>query len=241
MAFNWAATGQGALSGAATGFGIGGPWGAAAGGILGGLGGYFGGKSSSSSNQGRQLQGRGGPMGQNPQIPGYESGYLNQYTPEQQQLFKQQIGMTGPNSQLGRLAAGDQSQFAQLEAPGLQQFNELLGGIRSEYGGAGGEMSSGAQNAQTTAASSFAQQLQSNRMGLQRQAMQDLRGMSQELLGNRPYEQYILPQQQSGLQSFFTGIAPGIAQGLAQAGGSYALNRWGGGGTPAAPAATPKD
>jgi hypothetical protein len=125
---------------------------------------------------------------------GYEVNSLNQFTPEQHQLFGQLFGHLGPESSLGKLASGDQSAFGEIEAPALQQFAGLQGNLASRFSGMGSlgaRRSSGFQNTANQASSDFAQQLQSNRQGLQRQAIGDLFGMSQQLLGQRPYDQFL--------------------------------------------------
>ncbi len=121
---------------------------------------------------------------------GYRSGQLPQYTPEQMQLFSQLFGNVGPDSYLSKLAGGSQDAFNKLEAPALQQFAGLQGNIASRFSGAGSfgaRRSSGFQNTMGQQASDFAQQLQANRQGLQRQAIYDLMGLSESLLGQRPY------------------------------------------------------
>lgn len=161
-----------------------------------------------------RLRGPGGSRGDiTPK--GYNTGQLAQYTPEQNQLFKQQFSHLGPNSYLSRLAGGDQELFNEIESPALQQFQGTLGGIASKFSGQGmgSRRSSGFQNATTSAASNFAQQLQSNRQGLQRQAINDLMGMSNQLLGQRPYERFMTQKEQkqpSGWGSIGGGILGGI-------------------------------
>ena len=140
--------------------------------------------------------GQRGPNGQigNTKTPsGYRSGQTAQFTPEQMQLFQQSFGQVSPDSYTARLAGGDQSLFQEMEAPELKQFAGLQGNIASRFSGQGmgGRRSSGFQNTINTAASDFASQLQSQRQGLQRQAIQDLRGMTSDLLGQRPYQQWI--------------------------------------------------
>src|ERR1700758_2426047 len=123
---------------------------------------------------------------------GYKKGMLQQFTPEQMQLFQQMFGHVGPESYLSKLAGGDQSTFGDIEAPALRQFNELQGNIASRFSNMGGggsqralgaRRSSGFQNTINSAASNFAQDLQSQRQGLQRQALMDLMGISNSLLG----------------------------------------------------------
>lgn len=141
--------------------------------------------------------------------PGYNQVKIGQYTPEQSQLFQQQFGMVGPDSYTARMAGGDQSMFDEIERPALQQFGELQGNIASRFSGMGmgGRRSSGFQNTMNQAGSDFAQQLQSNRQGLQRQAIQDLMGYSNQILGQKPYEQMLQPKKKkkSFLQQLLSG------------------------------------
>lgn len=129
---------------------------------------------------------------------GYKKGTLNTFTPEQIQLFEQMFPHLSPESYTGRLAAGDESQFAEMEAPAMRQFNELQGGLASRFSGAGmgARRGSGFQNEMNAQTSNFAQDLQSKRRELRRQAIKDLMGMSSELLEQRPQEQYLVPKQE---------------------------------------------
>ena len=156
-----------------------------------------------------------GPTGQigNKVPSGYRSGQMAQFTPEQMQLFQQMFSQVSPDSFLSKLAGGDQQTFNQVEAPALRQFSELQGGLASRFSGIGGEKSlgsrksSGFQNTASAQASNFAQELQSQRQALQRQAIMDLMGLSENLLNQRPYENYILPKQQKKpgfLESMFS-------------------------------------
>jgi hypothetical protein len=163
-----------------------------------------------------------GPTGRSGnKIPkGYQQGQLQQFTPEQMQLFQQLFGHVGPESFLGKLAGGDQSQFEQLEAPALKQFGELQGNIASRFSGmgSGARRSSGFQNTMNQAATDFSQQLQSQRMGLQRQAIQDLMGLSGSLLGQRPYEQFLTEKP----VPFWQRLLEGINAAGGQAAGTFA-------------------
>jgi len=161
---------------------------------------------------------------------GYKKYSMQNFTPEQIDLFSQLFSLVGPESQTGRLASGDQSMFDQIEAPALRQFNELQGGLASRFSGMGGlgaRKSSGFQNASNAAAQDFAGQLQANRQGLQRQAILDLMGLSESLLGQRPFTQGFAEKRQkdnSGFMNFlgemagaipgyFTGGSKGAAKG----------------------------
>lgn len=130
------------------------------------------------------------------------------YTPEQMELFSQGLENVGPESYTSRLAAGDPSLFAEMEAPARQDFSGLQGNIASRFSGAGmgGRRSSGFQNTMSKAGNDFAQQLQANRQGLQRQAITDLHNMSQQLLGNRPYETRL--EERRPKESFWQKAAP---------------------------------
>jgi len=139
-----------------------------------------------------------GSMGMGSKIPkGYEQGRIQQFTPQQMQLFQQMFSHAGPDSFLSKLAGGDQDQFAEVEAPAMKQFAGLQGNLASRFSGMGmgARRSSGFQNTANQAASDFAQGLQSRRMDLQRQALQDLRGLSSDLLGQKPYENFLTEKQ----------------------------------------------
>lgn len=152
---------------------------------------------------------------------GYTEGRIQNFSPEQMQLFQQLFSQVSPESYLSRLSSGDQELFDEMEEPALQQFSGLLGNIGSRFsqggGGAGAlssRRSSGFQNATTSAASNFAQQLQANRQALQRQAIEDLMGLGRDLLQQRPYENFVAqtPQKQ---------YRPSTADQLIGAGGSF--------------------
>lgn len=148
---------------------------------------------------------------------GYQAGQLQQFTPEQMQLFSQLFGLVGPDSFTSRLAGGDQELFNQIEEPALKQFSELQGGIASRFSGMGGlgaRRSSGFQNVQNQAATDFASQLQAQRQGLQRQAIQDLMGMSTSLLSQQPYQNILTPKIQKEKSSGWGGLLGGALGGV---------------------------
>jgi len=132
---------------------------------------------------------------------GYSSGQLQQFTPEQMDLFKQLFSQVSPESYTSRLASGDQGLFNEIEEPALRQFSELQGNLASRFSGmgSGARRSSGFQNSANQASSDFASNLQSQRQQLMQKAIMDLMGMSSELLSQRPYEQFLneKPQKQS--------------------------------------------
>lgn len=157
-----------------------------------------------------------GPTGGNIIPKGYKRGQISQFTPEQVELFRRAFSQVSPDSFTSRLAGGDPELFEQIEAPAFRQFSQLQGQMGSRFSGmgSGARKSSGFQNAMGGAASDFAQQLQSQRMGLQRQATQDLMGMVQSLLGQRPYEQFLVPKQKPFWQEFLASMGGGLGQGI---------------------------
>ena len=186
--------------------------------------------TSLSGNRGfsERLAGPTGRIGS--RVPGHRVGQIQQYTPQQIGLFKQLFGNVGPESYLNKLASGDQSQFEDVEAPALQQFNALQGNIASRFSGqgTGGRHSSGFQNTTTSAAQDFAQQLQAQRMGLQRQALIDLQSISSDLLEKRPYQSTVneksKPWWQGLLSTFGQSAAKSAGESLFGGGGGGAGN-----------------
>lgn len=162
-----------------------------------------------------------GATGSGNRIPkGYQQGQLQQFTPEQMQLFSTLFGHLGEGSFLSRLAGGDEEIFNQIEKPALKQFTGQLGNIASRFSGQGmgGRHSSGFQNTATGAASDFAEKLQSNRAGLQSNALKDLMGMSQMLLGQRPQEQFLTENKPGFLESLLGSLGSLGGQGLGMGG-----------------------
>jgi hypothetical protein len=151
---------------------------------------------------------------------GYRKGQLQQFTPEQMQLFQSMFGHLQPGSFLSKLAGGDQGAFEQLEAPALKQFSGLQGNIASRFSGmgSGARRSSGFSNTMNQASSDFAQQLQSQRMGLQRQALMDLMGLSTSLLQQRPQDRFLTEEP----MPFWKQILLGLNTAGSQAAGSIA-------------------
>ncbi len=157
---------------------------------------------------------------------GYKQIAAPQFTKEQMKLFKSLFSGVKGSSQLGQLAQGDQSQFGQLEAPALQQFNQLQGGLASRFSGMGGlgaRNSSGFQNTANSAAQDFASQLQSQRLGIQNQARNDLFGMSQSLLGQKPFQD-VYTQNQPKEPGFWKQLLMGSVTGAAKSGTQLAGN-----------------
>src|SRR5574337_1377112 len=121
------------------------------------------------------------------------TGYnaLQTLDPMQRQIM-QLLGsgsMQGLGSGLGHLSqlagGGNENFWSQLEAPALRQFGALQGNIASRFSGmgTGARRSSGFQNTMTGASTDLAERLQSQRLGLQNQAIQQLLGLGNSLLG----------------------------------------------------------
>lgn len=145
-----------------------------------------------------------GSTGMGNKIPkGYQSGRIQNFTPEQMNLFRSLFSNVSPDSYLSKLAGGDEEAFNEMEAPAMRQFSGLQGNIASRFSGMGmgARKSSGFQNTMNQATSDFAQDLQSRRHGLQSQAIRDLMGMSNQLLGQRPYEEFVTQKPPSFMQS----------------------------------------
>lgn len=180
-----------------------------------------------------------GPTGQIPTRPtgsmlsgartaprGYER--VQNFTPEQMQIFQQMFSNVGPDSFLSRLAGGDQDIFNQIEAPALQQFSGLQGNLASRFSGMGGlgaRRSSGFQNTANQAASDFALQLQGQRQALQQQALRDLANMSSDLLEKKPFS--YMQKGRSFLQELLTGLAGGIGSIGGNSGNNYFMKLMG--------------
>lgn len=108
----------------------------------------------------------------------------NRYGPDFSQLhgnLSQAIGpgLTGGLSQLAAQASGSPEAFAALEAPAMRDFQSGLGQIASRFSGmgTGARRSSGFGHATNAATQDFAERLQSQRLGFQQSAMQQLMQM----------------------------------------------------------------
>lgn len=134
---------------------------------------------------------------------GYKKYQMQNFTPEQMDLFRQMFQHVGPESYLSKLAAGDESLFNEMEAPAMRQFQGLQGDIASRFSGYGGKgslgarRSSGFQNTMSQESSNFAQDLASKRQSLQQNAIKELMGLSHDLLGQKPYDQFLMEKQKS--------------------------------------------
>ncbi len=173
-----------------------------------------------------------GPTGQvsGNKIPsGHKAGRMQNFTPEMMQLFQQLFGHVGPDSFLSKIASGDEGAFAELEAPAMRQFSGQLGGLASRFsgmGGTGSRQSSGFDLAGTQAASDFSQDLSSKRQGLQRQAIGDLFGMSNMLLSQKPYENFLSEKKPKFWESIMGPLGAGFGAGAGEAAGSAGMEQF---------------
>lgn len=150
-------------------------------------------------SSGGNIQGRSAGGFSGDKIPkGYKTYQMQNFDPQQMQTYQNQFQHVAPDSYLGKLAAGDQSLFEEIEAPAHRQFQEKIGGVSNRFSnaGMGSRRSSGFQNATNQASSDFAMNLQAQRMGMRNQALQELMGYSNQLLGQKPYDRFIQEKPQ---------------------------------------------
>ena len=169
------------------------------------------------------LSGYRGPAGSSAgkKAAGYNVASIDNFTPEQHELFKQQFQNVGPDSVTSRLARGDQSQFEELERPAWKDLQKSQGQLNTLYSSrsASGRNTSGYKNRQNQLSSDFADLLSSKRMGLQRQAISDLSNMSNQLLNQRPYENFLVEPNKK--PSFFQQLLQGGLPIAGAAAGGY--------------------
>lgn len=144
---------------------------------------------------------------------GYSAGRLQQFTPEQNTLFQNLFSNVSPGSQLSQQAQGLDQGFAPQEEYAKRQFQEFSGDLGSRFSGLGmgARRGSGFQNQASQGAQDFAMKLAMQRQGLQRQAFQDLMGLSEGLLNQRPNEQFLIrkpPKPPSFGRQLFGALMP---------------------------------
>ena len=173
-----------------------------------------------------------GPMNRTgSKIPsGYKQYQVQTMTPEQMGLHQQLYQHVDPNSFLGKLAAGDQGAYEEMEAPALRQFSGIQGNLASRFSGmgTGSRRSSGFQNTMNAAASELAQDLASKRLETRMKALEELMTFSDRILGQKPYETGLVQKErQPGfLQALGGGIGgaiPGAITGFMAGGPPGAL------------------
>lgn len=149
---------------------------------------------------------------------GYNKTKIQKYTPEATQQYQDLYGQVDKNSYTARLANGDQSMFEEIEAPAMRQFQALQGDVSSRFSGMGmgARRGSGFQNEMNQQTSNFAQDLQSKRSEMRRNAISDLMGMSKDLMDRNPYEVSMQKKEPSWWQKALGG-GSGIVGGAAGA------------------------
>lgn len=164
---------------------------------------------------------------------GYKQIALPRLSPQQQQLFSDVFGplhsgIGGAVGQISQLAGGGTpEQWAQLEAPALRQFGQLQGALGARFSGmgTGAQRSSAFQQAGNSAAQELAEQLQSQRLGLQQNAIQQLLGLYGNLMGTQTFENAILQKQIPPWKQALIGLAGGLGQ-LGQSGGQLGIAKY---------------
>jgi hypothetical protein len=138
----------------------------------------------------------------NQAISGYKTQQLPTMTPQMQQLFQSLLGGAGGGanaglSHLSGLASGNQSSFEEQEAPAYAAFNKTLGQVGSKYSFYNAQDSSAFQNALAGEGGKLAQNLQGQRSDIRNNAIKDLLGFSNQLLGKNPFEN-VLQKEDEG-------------------------------------------
>lgn len=166
---------------------------------------------------------------------GYKQFQTGRLDSDQQNLFKMlmggsQEGLSAGLSHLTGLAKGDPSQFEQMEAPAFRQFAGLQGNLASRFSGmgSGARRSSGFKNTMSEASSTLAERLQSNRMQMQQDAIEQLLGIGSSLLNKNTFETNFIPRQKdpSFLKQILGSLIGGISSGGSTALGS-GFGKWG--------------
>lgn len=170
----------------------------------------------------------GGPTGNSAgqKMAGYNVVRHQKFGPQQMELFERLFSQVGPESQLAQLAAGSEEGFRPHEQAAQRDFQKYMGQMGSRFA----EMAPGAQSARRSsgfgieggeAAQSFAERLAGQRQQLQRQAIQDLMGISKDLLGQDPYETYFVKPSQQEERPWWEGLVPGATAAAGAGIGGY--------------------
>lgn len=148
---------------------------------------------------------------------GYNLSQLSNQTPQQQKYYNgllngAQKNLGGLQQGLGHtagIAGGDESSFEEMERPAYSAFQKQLGNLSNRFAGQNSIGSSGFQNAFSGATSEFQQGLHGQRSALRRQAIQDLLGHSQSLLGQNTFEN-VLGKKEESFGSSFGKVLPSL-------------------------------
>jgi hypothetical protein len=154
------------------------------------------------------------PAGSTPgtQPAGYGVKSIPNMTPQMQQLYDALLAGVGKGSTSGldylsKLASGDEATFNKIEAPAYESFNKTLGQIGSRFSQYGAQNSSAFENAVSGAGAQLATGLQGQRNQLMTDAINKLLGVSNQLLGQKPQENF-LQKEDEGID--FAGILASV-------------------------------
>lgn len=166
---------------------------------------------------------------------GYKQVSLPTMGKDEASLHSRLLGAASPGaehgaSKLSQLAIGGPESYEAYEKPALRDFGALTGQLASRFSGMGGagqgqasagaRKSSGFQNIMGEQGASLAENLASNRMNLQRQAIQDLLGLSHTLM-QTPTHEYMLAHKKEK-PSLWKDLLGGAIGGLSELGGMAA-------------------
>lgn len=134
----------------------------------------------------------GAPSTQGNSIPkGTQFGRINEQTPEQEQIFKYLQTLISPDSQQAKLAQGDPETYNKLEQNDWNDFSDYESSLYNNLYSSGSTKGSAYNNAGSSARQKFASQLSANRQNLQQNALKGLFSMGKDLLGHKPYDQFL--------------------------------------------------
>lgn len=182
------------------------------------------------------MSGRGMATGSSSRIGGTGYNQVNiPADPRTQELWEQIRNSIGPGIGAGgdflsqMAMGGSPEMWEQIEAPALRQFGQAQGNTASRFSGmgSGARRSSGFQNVMGAQAQELAERLQSNRMGLRMNAIKDLMGMSQNLLGTSLSDSTLVPKEKPWWQEFLSGLG-GVAGQAAGTFGGIGAGKWAG-------------
>lgn len=135
-------------------------------------------------------------------IPGYNVHQLALKDPSQMDLYRildqgSRQGTQAGLANLSGMAGGSDEYFQGLEAPARREFQRGIGDIASRFSGlgTGSQDTSGFQAAVTGSARELGENLQAKRLGLQQNAIQQLLGLSGDLLRTPLSESFIMPKK----------------------------------------------
>lgn len=145
---------------------------------------------------------------------GYSQGRLQNATPEQMELLKYLQGLIGPESDIGKRLSGNEEYLKTLEKPAWRNFQEVQSAFGNKFSSLGLGNSGAAQAMKSRTGREFSENLAAQRQTLQRQAVQDLMGISNQLLGYSPYENFLVENPKgarSGFENLIGTIMPILA------------------------------